>query len=97
MRQVSIKCYLQDYYKINRHFQRYVVSPDLTVCDFFLWGYIKDRVFVPPLPASLNELKQRITTAVASIDEDMLRSVWTELDRRIDICRVTKGSHIEHL
>jgi hypothetical protein len=27
----------------------------------------------------------------------MLRSVWTELDYRIDICRVTKGSHIEHL
>jgi len=46
---------------------------------------------------SLNELKQRITTAVASVDEDLLMSVWTELDYRIDICRVTKGSHIEHL
>ena len=49
------------------------------------------------LPVSLNELKQRITTAVASVDEDMLGSVWIELDYRIDICRVTKGSHIEHL
>jgi len=38
-----------------------------------------------------------ITTAVASVDEDMLRSVWTELGYRIDICRVTKGSHTEHL
>jgi hypothetical protein len=55
-----------------------------------------DRVFVPPFPVSLNELKQRITKAAASVDEDMLRSVWTELDYRIDICRVTKGSHIEH-
>ena len=27
----------------------------------------------------------------------MLRPVWTELDYRIDICRVTKGSHIEHI
>jgi len=53
-------------------------SPDLTPCDFFLWGYIKDRVFLPPLPVSLNELKQRITTADASVDKDMLRSVWTE-------------------
>ena len=44
----------------------------------------------------LNELKQRNTTAVSSV-EDLLRSVWTELDYRIDICRVTKGSHIEHL
>ena len=88
---------VQGYYKRNRHFQRHVVSPDLTPCDFFLWGYIKERVFVPPLPVSLNELKQRITTAVASVDEDMLRSVWTELAYRIDICRVTKGSHICNL
>ena len=39
---------------------------------------VEDRVFVPPLPVSLNELKQRITTSVASVDEDKLRSVWTE-------------------
>jgi hypothetical protein len=38
-----------------------------------------------------------ITAAVASIDENMLRSVRTELDYRIDIDRVTKSSHIEHL
>jgi len=72
-------------------------SPDLTPCDFLLWEYIKDRVFVPSLPVSLNEMKQRITTAVSSVDEDMLRSVWTELDYPIDICLVTKGSHTEHL
>jgi hypothetical protein len=36
-------------------------------------------------------LKQRITTAVASVDEEMLRSVWTELDYRIDICHVILG------
>jgi hypothetical protein len=35
---------------------------------------------------------ERIITAVASVDENMLRSVWTELDYRIDICHVTKGS-----
>jgi len=29
-----------------------------------------------------------ITTAAACVDEDMLRSVWTELDYHIDICRV---------
>ena len=58
---------------------------------------VEDRVFVPPLPVSLNELKQHITPAVASVDEEMLRTVWTELDYRINICRVTKGSHIEHL
>jgi len=56
---------------------------------------VEDSVFVPRRPVSLNELKQRITTAFSSVDEGSLRSVWTELDYRIDICRVTKGSHIE--
>jgi len=27
-------------------------SPDLTPCDFFFWGFVKDTVFVPPLPAN---------------------------------------------
>ena len=31
--------------------------PDATPCDFFLWGYVKDQVCVPPLPACIPELK----------------------------------------
>jgi hypothetical protein len=36
-------------------------SPDLTPLDFFLWGFVKDRVFVPPLLANVAELRTRIT------------------------------------
>ena len=32
-------------------------SPRATPCDFFLWGYVKDQVYVPPLPASIPEMK----------------------------------------
>jgi hypothetical protein len=32
-------------------------TPDATPCDFFLRGYVKDEVYVPPLPASITELK----------------------------------------
>jgi hypothetical protein len=63
----------------------------------FLWGYVKDKVFVPPVPVTLDDLKQRITTAIAGVDEDMLTRVWQEFDYRVDICRVTKGAHIEQL
>ena len=57
----------------------------LTPCDFFLWKSMKGRVFFPQLPVSLNGLKERITTAVASVDKDTFMSVRTELDYRIDI------------
>ena len=36
-------------------------SPDLTPRDFFLWEFVKDTVFVPPLPVILQELRDRIT------------------------------------
>ncbi|KAJ4438428.1 hypothetical protein ANN_14373 [Periplaneta americana] len=25
-------------------------SPDFTPCDFYLWSYVKDRAFIPPMP-----------------------------------------------
>ncbi|GFV95101.1 uncharacterized protein TNCV_3708961 [Trichonephila clavipes] len=28
-------------------------SPDLMSCDFYMWGLIKDCVYIPPLPAEL--------------------------------------------
>ena len=72
-------------------------SPDATPCDFFLWSYVKDQGYVPALPASIPELKVRIRTAILTITADMLQTVWNELDYRVDVCRITKGTHIEHL
>ena len=65
--------------------------------QFFLWGYVKDQVYVPPLPASIPELKVRIRTAIETITTDMLQTVWNELDYRVYVYRITKGAHIDHL
>jgi len=64
---------------------------------WFLCGYVKDQVYVPLLPASNPELKVRIRTTTETITADMLQTVWNELDYRVDVCRITKGAHIEHL
>ena len=58
---------------------------------------MKDKVFVPPQPVSIPDLKNGITTAVETITPDLLIRVWQELDYRLDVCRVTKGVYIEHL
>jgi hypothetical protein len=55
------------------------------------------RVYVHPMSRDIPQLRQRIVEAVAAIDRQMLQRVWQELVYRIDICRVTKGGHIEHL
>ena len=72
-------------------------SPDLTPYDFFLWGFVKDTIFVPPLPANLQDRRNRITSAAVLVDRDTLKRVWSEIDYRIDVCRITEGKHIEHL
>ena len=45
----------------------------------------------------LADLKSRIIAAVKNIDAPMLTRVWQELEHRIDVCRVTRGAHIDHL
>ena len=70
-------------------------SPDITPCDFFLWGYVKDRILVAPLPRDLAYVKARVIAAVKNIDAPMLTRVWQEREYRIDVRRVNRGAHIE--
>jgi hypothetical protein len=58
---------------------------------------VKEKVFVPPQHVSIPDLKNRIEGVLATITPDLLIRVWQELDYRLDVCRVTKGAHIENL
>ncbi|KAL4097339.1 hypothetical protein QTP88_022133 [Uroleucon formosanum] len=58
--------------------------PDLTVCDFFLFGYVKEKVYVPPLATNLEELEIKIKDAVNAVTPDMMSNVWVEFDYLID-------------
>jgi len=54
-----------------------------------------DTADVPPLPKTLPELRERINTAIGNVTQDMLERLWREWKYRLDICRVTRGAHIE--
>jgi hypothetical protein len=49
-------------------------SRDLTQMDFLLWGFVKDNVYVPPLP-TIHKLKTRIREASANTDQKILHNV----------------------
>ena len=72
-------------------------SPDMTPCDFFLWGYVKERVYVPSLHADLDVLTNRITAAVKSVTEDTLRHIWDEFSYQVDVVHAAGGGYTEHL
>jgi hypothetical protein len=42
--------------------------------------------------SDIDDLKRRITEAVAAVTCDMLRRVWEELDYQFDIFRVTSSA-----
>jgi hypothetical protein len=59
----------------------YLKSPSTCVIKktswaiFFIWGYIKDKVCVPPLPTNLEELKIRNKDVVNAMTPDMISNV----------------------
>jgi hypothetical protein len=45
--------------------------PVLTPLDFSVWGYVKHKEFLPPLPGSLEVLWALITEAVVTRDAEI--------------------------
>jgi len=72
------------------------MSPDLTPLDFFLWGYVKKKVFCT-VPTTKEEMKERIRAACASITPDMLLSVRRSFTERLLKCLEVHGMLFEHL
>ena len=68
-------------------------SPDLTVPDFFLWGFLKDRVFRRRI-MTIQELKQATVDGIAAIDEDLRRCVYGNFQKRLQQCNDVNGGHL---
>ena len=68
-------------------------SPDLTVPDFFLWGFLKDGVFRRHI-MTIQELKQAIVDEVAAIDEDLRWRVYGNFQTRLQQCIDVNGGHL---
>ena len=67
-------------------------SPDLTVPDFFLRGFLKDRVFWRRI-VTIQELKKAIVDEVAAID-DLRRRVYGNFQTRSQQCIDVNGGHL---
>jgi hypothetical protein len=64
-------------------------SPDLTPLIF------SSEVMRRTLVTDLENLKARMKDAVARVKLNMLQATWDEAEYHLDICRATKGAHIE--
>lgn len=68
-------------------------SCDLTPLDFFLWGYVKDRVYVNN-PQTIDALKVEIERVIGEIEPHLCRHVIENLGKRFVVCKRSRGGHL---
>ena len=68
-------------------------SSDLTVPDFFLWGYLKSKVYASK-PKTIDELKCNIRAEIAAITPEMLANVTQNARKRAAFCVWNGGDHL---
>jgi len=71
-------------------------SPDLTPPDYFLWGYLKGRVYQNK-PPTIDALKANITEEIQSVTTDILARTFQNMVRRVQSCLDANGGHFQHM
>jgi len=71
-------------------------SPDLTPLDFYLWGYLKDKVYENK-PENIEDLKAKIVNEMRHIPRITFDNVLREFRDRLGYCLAQNGRHFEHL
>jgi hypothetical protein len=67
-------------------------SPDLTASDYFLWGYIKAKLYTVR-SRIIDDFKIAILEQISSIPENMARRALGKLQARLEECVRCDGQH----
>lgn len=71
-------------------------SPDLSPSDYFLWGYLKERVY-QNCPRTVQDLRMNILSSVQNISSELLHNAVNSLIQRANLCIQVGGQHFQHL
>ena len=73
-------------------------SPDLNMCDFFLWGHLKSLVYSTPINSE-DDLLERIVSSCERIRNTpgIFQHVRDSMKKRVVACIDVSGGHFEHL
>ena len=71
-------------------------SPNLSALDFYLWGYLKERVYRDN-PKTITELKEAIATEIRSIGPGVTSAVMNSMKKRAQICIQSGGRHMKNI
>jgi hypothetical protein len=69
--------------------------PDLSACDFFMWGYLKE--VCANRPHTIQELKDCIREEIQGIPVNILRRILDNVRQRAEICLTSNGAHLSDI
>ena len=69
---------------------------DLTCADFFLWGFLKERVYANK-PATINDLKNNIEQEIRAVSPEILIDVLDNALQRAQECENENGAHLSNI
>jgi hypothetical protein len=64
-------------------------SCDLTPCNFFLWGFVKSRVYAKK-PQTIPELKAEIRRVIGEIEPQLCGNVIENFVKRARVCQQSR-------
>lgn len=71
-------------------------SPDLSPNDFFLWGFLKSKVYAHNRANNLDELREKLLEATRAISVEMLGNVRRNFYDRLGYCLASQGGIFEN-
>jgi len=90
--------------KIQSFFGNRVISkelwpprlPDLMPPDYFLWGYLKGKVYQNK-PRTIDALKANITEEIQAVTVDVLAWTFQNMARQVQSCLDANDGHFQHM
>ncbi len=70
-------------------------SPDLTPMDFFVWGFVKEKVDIKN-HENLTDLKESITALYLELANEMISSSLKNMEKRLKLVVERCGLHVEN-
>ena len=67
-------------------------SCDLAPLDFFLWGFLKGKVYAND-PQTILELKEEIRRTIDEISPQLCQNVIENFIKRVNVCQQGRGGH----
>jgi len=71
-------------------------SSRVSACDFFLWSYLKSKVYVRN-PRTVDDLKISIREEIATVPQEMLVNVTQNFEERLRTCVRQEGRHLSDI